>query len=417
MLGTNAGVRIHALLLTNYAFRREPHMVSDTFKLLEWIADRTIGADKGDDDWGVPTKKFQNAFRKGRQRHTAFKKALVDLGLIKMTKQYVAPGPVTTGAVARYTINETFRGAYLEAAESWTPPPEDWSKFVKKRTRRIREAQGIVDAFSRTHEVLSCVVEMDWEAVPEGGESVGIARAIMGKLKRVEFDRIKNNGKSSRLFHPLANFPSGLRKHLRAGGRVYAGEVDIRACWPTFLAAQLLKDCPDANRYFREECKEWTDLFCDIKKDPRKVILRETGLPIELSEMKDCLNKYLNGSLQATLKNHHKVSPKYVALEKWFARRLPFMHYGWNQSEPSNLAYEIGLNFETPLMTDSRLYEYAERNGITLYYQFDGFGVFARPEDRANLKNVLAGLCKLMHDISCEKSGVPIVVKQEIVDL
>ena len=41
----------------------------------------------------------------------------------------------------------------------------------------------------------------------------------------------------------------------------------------------------------------------------------------------------------------------------------------------------------------------------------------AQPDRREALENVLAGLCKLMHDISKEKFGVPIVVRQEIVAL
>lgn len=416
MLGNNAGKRVQALLLTHATYEREPHMVSDTLKLLGWIAEHTIGERKGEDDWGIPTKKFQNAFRRGQQRHTAFKKALVDLGLIKMTKQYVAPGPVTRGAVARYSLHETFRAAYLEAAQSWTPPPEDWSKLVRKRTRRIREAQGIVDAFSRTHEVLSCIVEMDWEAAPEGGERVAIARAIMGKLQRVEFDRIENDGESSRLYHPLANFPKELRKHLRAGDKVYAGEVDVRACWPTFLAAQLRELNPDGSEAFRAECKAWTEVFCDEGKDPRETILRETCLPIELPEVKECLNKYLNGSLQAAQKNRRKASARYTALDDWFASRYPLMHKAWETKGPSSLAYEIGLNFETPLMTDSRLYDYADAKGITLYYQYDGFGVFAHPGEHEALKEVLAGLCRLTTKLSVEKFGVPIVVRSKLID-
>ena len=412
MLGADACERVKALMLTHPTYQKEPGMVSDTFKLLEWIADRTIGADKGEDDWGIPTKKFQNAFRRGRQRHTAFKAALVDLGLIKMTKQYVAPGPVTKGAVARYSLNPTFKEAYLEAAVSWTPRPEDRGKLVRKRGRRIREAQAIMDPFSRTHEVLSCIVKMDWEAVPKGGERLAIAKAIMGKLERVDFDRIENDGESSRLYHPLGNMPKEFRKHLRAGDKVYAGEVDVRACWPTFLAAQLRKLNRDGSEAFRAECKEWTEAFCDEKKDPREVILLETGLPIELSEMKDCLNKYLNGSLQAALKNRRKVSPRYAALERWFSNRYPLMHKAWEAGGPSNLAYKIGLNFETPLMTDPRLYDFAEKNEVKLFYQFDGFGVFAHPGKKAALKKVLAGLCRLMSDISKEKFGVPIVVKQ-----
>jgi hypothetical protein len=168
---------------------------------------------------------------------------------------------------------------------------------------------------------------------------------------------------------------------------------------------------------FKAEYKAWTDAFCDEKKDPRETILLETGLPIKPSEMKECLNKYLNGSLQAALKNRRKVSPRYAALERWFASRYPLMHKAWEATGPSNLAYKIGLNFETPLMTDPRLYEFAEKNEVKFFYQYDGFGVFAKPGSQEALEAVLAGLCRLMRDISTEKFGVPIVVKRQIMAL
>ena len=415
MLGADAGVRVKALLLTHPAYQKEPGMVSDTFKLLEWIAERTIGAEKGDDDWGIPTKKFQNASRRGRQRHTAFKAALVDLGIVKMTKQYVAPGPVTKGAVARYSLNPTFKEAYLEAARSWTPAPEDRGKLVRKRGRRIREAQAIMDPFSRTHEVLSCIVKMDWEAAPKEGERLAIAKAIMGKLERVDFDRIENDGESSRLYHPLGNMPKEFRKHLRASDKVYAGEVDVRACWPTFLAAQLRDMNQDGSEAFKAECAKWQAAFCDEKKDPRTTILNVTGLAITTKEMKECLNKYLNGTIQAAERKDRTISARYTRVDEWFACAYPRMHRVWKAAGPDTLGEKIGRNFETPLMADGRLYDYADSKGGMICYQYDGFGVFAHPDRQEALKDILSGLCRLMRDISVEKFGVPIVVKQDIV--
>ena len=66
------------------------------------------------------------------------------------------------------------------------------------------------------------------------------------------------------------------------------------------------------------------------------------------------------------------------------------------------------------MMTDPELYDFAEKNGITLYYQFDGFGVFAHPEKQEALKDILAGLRRLMTKISTKKFEVPIVVKQDV---
>jgi hypothetical protein len=44
-------------------------------------------------------------------------------------------------------------------------------------------------------------------------------------------------------------------------------------------------------------------------------------------------------------------------------------------------------------------------------YQYDGFGVFAKPGGQKALEEVLDGLRRLMRDISIEKFRVPIVVR------
>jgi hypothetical protein len=62
-------------------------------------------------------------------------------------------------------------------------------------------------------------------------------------------------------------------------------------------------------------------------------------------------------------------------------------------------------------MADKQLYDYADKHGIMLYYQYDGFGVFALPGKPEAFEAALAGLCELMRDISEKKFGVPIVVQ------
>lgn len=419
MLDTSAGHHLMKRILSHPAYENAPEMVTDAMKFLEGIAIDTEGKEPPDDDWGLPTARIKSAFQRSRKGYTDFKDALEGLDLLQMTKQYIAPTIFNgnRGTTARYRVTEVYKGYYQKAATEWRASDEDWSRLVRKRTRRLREAQGIPDAFSRMHEALSCMVEMDWDAVPKAGERHALARAIMGRLQRVEFDRIKNDGVSSRLYHPLANLPKEFRVGLWAGNLAYSGEVDARACWPTFLAAQLGKLHPEGSEAFRAECKEWTDVFCEKRREPRKTIIKETGLRIELPEMKDCLNKYLNGSLQAALKNRRKVSPRYAALDSWFSRRYPLMHKAWEAAGPSSLAREIGQNFETPLMTDKKLYDYADGHGIMLYYQYDGFGIFAHPGKKEDLKDILAGLCRLMSEISEKKFEVPIVVKLEIMAL
>jgi hypothetical protein len=65
-------------------------------------------------------------------------------------------------------------------------------------------------------------------------------------------------------------------------------------------------------------------------------------------------------------------------------------------------------------MSDPRIYSLAKKLDVVLYYQFDGFGIFARPMSKSELEKILVSICELMQKISIDKFDVPIVVKQEL---
>lgn len=146
-------------------------------------------------------------------------------------------------------------------------------------------------------------------------------------------------------------------------------------------------------------------------------IENDTEVEFKEGELKARLNQYLSGYLQSSGDNGWEPPTKHKAIDDWFAKTNPEMHKAWKAAGPKKLGRQLGLHFETPLMTDSRLYDYADDQGITLYYQYDGFGVFAQPGSQEALEKVLAGLCRLMSEISAKRLGVPIVVNQEIIVL
>jgi hypothetical protein len=421
MLKTETGKRLKARLLEHVAYASRPKMADEAVKLLAYVASRTSKNADGI-GLGVSHHLIRNRFRGGVGAVRECKKALFELGLLEFTAE-PEPGVQFT----HYRATEMMVDAYNAAL------PEERQLLgykgnlcqgadAERRRRRRLKAHAIKDPFCRTHELLCCSVEVGWSWATaedykeeEPGE-VSTALDILGHLTRVDFDRIKRGNKSNRLFHPLVNFPSTLRRQLFTKERLYAGEVDIRACWPTFLAAQLLKLNPDASEALKAECAKWQEAFCNEEEDPRVTILKEAGLSISPKVLKECLNKYLNGSIQSTEKKGRTVSLRYKALDKWFACAYPRMHRAWKAAGPDTLGEKIGRNFETPLMVDGRLYDYADAQGITPYYQSDGFGVFALPGKKEALEEVLAGLCRLMRDISKEKFGVPIVVRLKLVD-
>ena len=148
-------------------------------------------------------------------------------------------------------------------------------------------------------------------------------------------------------------------------------------------------------------------------------IQKEAGLKAGISETKMMLNKWMSGLLEKARndkKRKWEPSPAYVALDDWFSKRFPVMRKAWLASDPSLVGKKIGHNFETPLMADGRLYGYADRHGIMLCYQFDGFGVFALPASAQEFDETLAGLCSLMQQISVERFGIPLVVVSERIE-
>jgi hypothetical protein len=426
ILNTAASSRLQELMASHPAFGREPKMKVEAAKFLVKLSEEPKNWGK---DLGISYKRFKSAFQGSKTSHATFKKALMELGLLDRTKQYIAPVKIpgvklppgaSWGAVAHYRITEKFKEYYLEAGREAACKFDGRDSilikdFVKKRSRRLLKARKISDAYSKHHEVLACTVDADWGNFDADQKTADEACAILIRLATADYPAVKNDGKKCRLHHPLASFPSELRKHLRVEDRVYCGEVDIRACWPTFLAAALLHKNKDADTALKAECDKWQKMFCAAHPHPRQVILDEMPLPMTPEAIKGALNKYLNGVLQTAEMNNWKVSPEYKALDLWFSCAYPSMHRAWRTAGPDKLGDVIGRNFETPLMTDPKLYDFAEKNGITLFYQFDGFGVFAHPSKQEAHKDILARLCWLMSEISANKLGVPIVVKMEIV--
>ena len=416
---TGAGKRLERYLARSIVFRNEPEAINDALKFLGDIADRT----DADGDLGISYKAVQNAFRKRSQKPPVIRNALIELGVLAPTKRAVAPTIFSDGAVARYQVTERFRKAYLDAAYEFVSRcGADRSllgaAYADKGRKRLAKAQSGA-AFIRAHETLSHQVQLiEWGRLEaeKANADVRTAVAIFGRVVRFDYKPI-TLGKGSRLYHPLVNFPSRLRSHLRVIGRHYCGEVDIRACWSTFLAAYLFSVHKRRGKNveaLRAECSRWQGMFCDPAKDPRDVIRAQVGSSIPEKEMKDCLNKWMNGSVQAAEKAKRKPTGWHLAIGRWFAAEYPEMNKVWLAAKPSTVGKGIGTMFETPIMADERIYEYADSNDLTLSYSFDGFSVYAPPTDRFESQVALDGLCELIKAISVEKFGIPIVVTSEL---
>jgi len=421
MEDTKAGESLLNNMLSHSVFAEEPKMTIKALELLVYIARRTTKNEQ-DADWGMSYKEFQNAFRRSNKSYTDFIEALIKLGLLELTKAHTKPTKDKRGTSARYRVTKKLRDAYLKSSKEDIMKGYDpkalfaySGSVLSKRSRRRRAAQEISDDFRKAHEILCSSVEVDMEMFLKESECErkNSALAIFAQLRRTDFEVSKSNGKSSRLYHTLVNLPSDFRKYLKVDDKVYSAEVDIRACWSTFLEAQLLLKHPK-NDALKAECAKWRDLFCNPSIDPREAIIKEYGLNATVAELKEYLNKYLNGYTVTEEGDHRELKPIYSILDEWFADAYPAMYKAWKDAKPKKLASQIGLKFETPLMSDPRIYSLAKKLDVVLYYQFDGFGIFARPMSKSELEKILVSICELMQKISIDKFDVPIVVKQEL---
>jgi hypothetical protein len=437
MLSTKDGRSLKDLLLGHPAYSRDPQAVEYALKFLERLALKTVGGDGEADERGIGHKEIQNALGgrrspAGESKPTDLKDALIELGLLVQTEKALPPlhhikikgyRPRTASYKVSKTFISPFQGASFDWVEKWFTNPEELPKSHRDVLRkRLSKARRMGDVFAEHHEELMASLRLfDFESLrsQRGTTEVGVAVAVLGQIARSDFKPIcsipskdSKEAPKSRLANPLSSFPGSLRRHLRVADKLYAGEVDIRACWPTFLAPQLLKTSKErgSSEELKVECARWQSLFADRSHHPREVIRMQAGLRVPREQMKSHLIVWMNGSIQAAIKKKEVPKKTHLELSAWFESNYPAMHAEWERVGPNRLGASIGANFETPLMTDRAIFDYAKAEGLWLSYTFDGFSVFAARTEEQVLAGKLKGLCNLMQQISIERFGIPVVV-------
>jgi hypothetical protein len=221
------------------------------------------------------------------------------------------------------------------------------------------------------------------------------------------FDDLKIGEKDGRIHHELVRLKSDARVAMRHKNIPYKAVLDIRSCHLTFFSAYIsslpstlhyVTDDEDRSAILRREHEKWIDLFCDPKKDPKKMIQKACGFE-DVEMAKVAMNQSLNGS---------KAFPKFL---KWMKQEYPTLFFLWQKTKVKDTGNAIGRQFEQRLMLNPELFTHATELGIPkVMPEHDGLGVFAHDSD-SELQFKLTELAQYLRNTSKKMFGVPVVVK------
>ena len=439
------------LLITHPVFAAEPKAINTA---QYWLTAIDAGMERNDDKpvtWDY--KDIADRFRPYSQSYTKFRNALRKLELIDFTTYRPPPNYGIPGECRKYTITPLGRKLVLEGNHQWLykllKDPSTWRRnqvAISKRKVRDRvyaePEKQIVNAFTTA-------VTFDRDAVwsrleQDKVEAPGTYRSAVHHVSAIVEKKFSDlEIKDGRIYNNFVNLPREYKPLARFKGKPYVAILDIRACHPTFLGEFLRdyflssiaeydgrttdthptpKDLEVAAKLKREvnllallvEHGRWTYIFTHPTIDPRATIMKEAGLSIDLSDMKECLNTWLNGGKEYTRRTDgQKNRTDMRALERWFRRFFPEMVKVWATMPRERTGCCISEYYEGVLMLDPALYSYADGLGLTLAYEYDGVGVFAEPDD-PELPTKLEKVKAFIQRQSVEKFKMPVVVKGEL---
>ncbi len=399
-------------------------------------------------------KDISNRFQSYSQPHTKYRNALRDLGVLEFTSYRPPPNYLVDGECRKFTVTPLGRKLVLQGCRQWLykllKDPATWRKNqtnISKRKVRHKiysepEKQIVHDFIANVTFDRGAVwrrLEEDKERDP-GQYRSGVYHVTA--LVEKDFDELET--KHGRIYNDFVALPSEYRPFAKFKNKPYVATLDIRACHPNFLGKLLREyfqsvldalggrtpatklteaDTESAKRLQKEvnllaleiECNRWSDIFADTATDPREAIMNEARMKIDLRDMKECVNTWLNGGKKYERRTDGRFNKTDVdALEAWFKRNFQEMKKVRDSFDPKETGRLISEEYEGPLMLNPDLYRLGEGLGLKLSYEYDGVGVFAKPDEKG-LPAKLEQLKEFIQQQSLERFDVPVVVKVELI--
>jgi hypothetical protein len=439
-------------LIQHPLFQAEPKAINTA---QYWLTAVDAAMERNDENpvpW--PWKDIADRFQSYSQPYTEYRNALRDLGLIEFTRYRPPPSYLVDGECRKYSVTPLGRKLVLQGSRQWLykllQDRDVWRKnqvnISKRKVRRKiysePEKQIIHDFIANVTFDRDAVwrrLEQDKDTGP-GQYRSGVYHVTA--LVEKDFEDLET--KHGRIYNDFVALPSEYRPYAKFKNKSYIATLDIRACHPNFLgkllreyfqgaideldgrtpgtnpnqsaieSARRLKK--DVNLLALEiECNRWTDIFADTTIDPRQAIMREAQIRIDLRDMKECVNTWLNGGKKYERRTDGRMNKTDVdALEGWFMRNFSEMKKVWSSFNPKATGCLISEYYEGPLMLNPDLYRLGEELGLKLSNEYDGVGVFTKRDD-PELAAKLEQLKEFIQRYSLERFDVPVVVKVEMV--
>jgi hypothetical protein len=440
------------LLIGHPLFRAEPKAINTA---QYWLTAIDAAMERNDEkpvtwDW----KDIANRFQLYSKPYKEYRNALRDLGLIEFTPYKPPPNYFVDGECRKFTVTPLGRKLVLQGCHQWLykllKDKTAWRKNqVNVSKRKVRRRVYTEPEKQIIHDFIANVTfDRDgvWQRLEEDKErDPGQYRSGVYHLTALlekDFDDLKID--HGRVYNDFVAMPSEYRPYAKFKNKSYVATLDIRACHPNFLGKLLREyfqgsideldgmttstnlaqaDIELARRLKKEvnllaleiECNRWGDIFADTAIDPRDAIKREARITMELEDMKECVNTWLNGGKKYKRRTDGRMNKTDVdALDGWFRRNFPEMKKVWLSFDSRATGCLISENYEGPLMLNPDLYRLGDALGLTLAYEYDGLGVFADRDD-TDLPAKLAQLKEFIERQSLGRFDVPVVVKVELV--
>jgi len=190
------------------------------------------------------------------------------------------------------------------------------------------------------------------------------------KLQDIKESTNSNSLNSNKLISPLSNFKELIHIDVMDNGDIQniITQNPNKSEGYNLDTIKNLEDKMSIKDILKEHLK-WVKIFTNKEMPPKRYIMEQCGYTTE-DQAKNALNETINGSF------------RYGKLIKWMEKEFPLICKTWKEIGVNRTEEGIGANFETVLMLDEEIFKYADDMGIKLSYEYDGYGIFHRDDDK-----------------------------------
>lgn len=400
-------------------FQDNSDAIPYSWSLCELIYKRQVQDDCSNkqekDKYQVYSVTLQNFFRCIDVSYVEAIEALQDLGVISfIDRSYRAAEEKEFSKCRRYKLSDQIMTMMQESIKEYFLKLRDDPKFMRdenrNRNKRFKRIETIDEVcYHNSKNIQHLVYGLEELELAAKLTRANIKNEFQGALSDYELttktiqstrrlylaaERLRNDAVvtysdvDQRLHTSYSQCPSTLRKLLkmRIGGTTleHGGEIDLRACHPTFFALYVWEHLSGKDPSLAEEVEKW-NAFWTGEKHPRQLIMDELGIDTSLkAEFKDALVAVLNDK-------HTITSNMRLQLRQWIAKFVPnLFSIWWKRSDIlKHTGCNISAYYEKAILREPDLYNLAHDHGVVIMDVHDGIDVFCENKEEFGIISLI----------------------------